>query len=423
MTRPARSLLNKHSKTCSLVLDGSQVKARLIAERIETKTPVHVDWLRFTCLLRNAPTPPVEVLFPEPVVSTLENPLSRFEEENGSYEKQRFARLMRKLTELPDSDYSPSAQAFTLAKRVCEILGDDFVVDVELRKGHDFYKHRWSIERNGVEVGWVGFLASGESPRQQAQAKTLHVNLYGSACTFARHGWRDHMADLVDDVGGVITRCDLALDFFDGLLGGMRRVKADYQNGLCDVNGKRPKCNMVGDWTDGPVEGKGRSFYIGSKEAGKQTNLYEKGHQLFGEKDSSGWIRAELRYGNKLRVLPSDMLRRPADHFAGASEWHAALIAEANASAIPQPVPCEKQLAIQTVEAEVTRVIRWVATTAGQSLALFVKYATLDQFAAMVDGLGKPGRLRKFNNHEIASAFNAAAGRVLKGASAGHAFA
>jgi len=158
------------------------------------------------------------------------------------------------------------------------------------------------------------------------------------------------------------------------------------------------------------------------KPASKPTST-KKAISYSGRKTPSGWIRAELRYGNKLRVLPSDMLRRPADHFAGASEWHAALLAEANALAIPQPVPCEKQLAIQTVEAEVTRVIRWVATTAGQSLALFVKYATLDQFAAMVDGLGKPGRLRKFNNHEIASAFNAAAGLVLKGASAGHAFA
>lgn len=423
MTRPARSLLNKHSKTCSLVLEGSEVKARLIAERVETKTPVHVDWLRFTCLLRNAPTPPAEVLFPEPVVSTLENPLSRHEEENGSYEKQRFALFMRRLSAIPDPDFSPSAQAFMLASRVACILGDDFLVCHELRKGHDFYKHRWSIERNGVEVGWVGFLASGESPRQQAQAKTIHVNLYGSACTFARHGWRDCLADLVDDVAGVITRCDLALDFFDGLDGGMKRVKADYENGLCDVMGKRPKCNMVGNWTDGPVEGKGRSFYIGSKEAGKQTNLYEKGHQLFGETDATGWIRAELRYGNKMRVLNTDMLRRPADYFAGASDWHAALLREAEAQATPQAVPCEKQLAAQTVEAEVARVVRWAHSTAGQTLALFFKYCTTEQFAAVVEARALPGRLRRFSHHEIASAFKGAANRVLKAASAGHAFA
>jgi len=410
MTRPSRSVLNKHSKTCSLVLDGNEVKARLIAERIESSTPVHVDWVRFTCLLRNARLPSVDSLFPAPI---------RWSDE--AQQADRLASLRRILSTFPDADFSPSAQALELAERVCETLGDTFTVAPEVRKGHDFYRFRWSIERNGQEVGWVGYLASGESPRQQAQSKTMHVNLYGTACTFAQAGWRDHLANLVDDMAGTLTRCDLALDFFDGIKGGMARVLADYQGGLCDVGGKRPKCNMVGDWSDGGR--KGRSFYIGSKEAGKQTNVYEKGAQLFGEKDATNWMRAELRYGNKLRHLSSDMLRRPADYFAGASDWHAALLREANATALPQPVPCNRDLPAQTVEAEVTRVMRWANTTAGQTLALFFKYCTSEQFAAVVEHRDLPGRLRRFNHHEIASAFSRAANRVLKGAGAGHAMA
>ena len=62
---------------------------------------------------------------------------------------------------------------------------------------------------------------------------------------------------------------------------------------------------MVGDWANGHA----RSFYIGSKEAGKQTNIYEKGDQLFGVETGSKWLRIELRYGNKLRVLSPEMLR------------------------------------------------------------------------------------------------------------------
>lgn len=65
---------------------------------------------------------------------------------------------------------------------------------------------------------------------------------------------------------------------------------------------------MIGDWSANPQDG--RSFYFGSKEAGKQTNAYEKGHQLFGFEAGSKWLRIELRYGNKLRVLPVDMVRR-----------------------------------------------------------------------------------------------------------------
>ncbi|MBS0497311.1 MAG: replication initiation factor domain-containing protein [Proteobacteria bacterium] len=418
MTRPARSVLNKHSQNCSLVLEGSEVKARLIAERVETNTPVHVDWIRFTCQLRNAPAPDVETLFPSPVLSSLENPLSVHEEENGSYEKLAFARLMRQLQQLPDSDFAPSAQAMQLAREVCETLGDGFSVASELRKGHDFYKHRWSIERNGIEVGWVGFLASGDSPRQSAQSKTIHVNLYGSACTFAKHGWRDLLANVIDDAKGVITRCDLALDFFDGLSGGMKRVESDYLSGLCDVMGKRPKCNMVGDWCNG----KSRSFYIGSKEAGKQTNLYEKGHQLFGEKDASGWIRAELRYGNKLRVLSSDMLRRPQDYFSGASDWHAALLREAGAMALPEPVSCVPRLASETIEAEVTKNVRWLRDVAAPSLSLAFQHLGENSFLELVMGKGLPGRLRRFSLSEIKRAYGNAHNRVSKSECAGHAF-
>lgn len=421
MTRPARSLLNKHSGTCSLVLDGGEIKARLQAERIRSAVPVHVDWVRFTCFLRNAPMPDADVLFPPPVVSTLDNPLSRHEEENGSYEKQRFAAFLRKLHDLPDSDFSPGAQAFGLAEKVCEILGDGFMVAREVRKGHDFYKHRWSIERNGVEVGWVGYLASGDSPRQRAQSKTMHVNLYGTACTFADHGWRDRIADLVDDVGGKLTRCDLALDFFDGLDGGMARIKTEYEAGLMDVGGRRPKCNMVGDWSDGGK--KGRSFYIGSKEAGKQTNVYEKGAQLFGEKDATGWMRAELRYGNKLRHLSTDMLRRPADFFAGASEWHAALMREVQAHVIPERVPCTGRLAEETIEAEVTRNVRWLRDVAAPSLALAFQYLGVEEFISLVEHQQIPGRLRRFTKTEIARTYSRAHSRTRKGAGAGHATA
>jgi phage replication initiation protein len=81
--------------------------------------------------------------------------------------------------------------------------------------------------------------------------------------------------------------------------GGMERVESDYRNGLMNSQGKRLSCNVVGDWPNS----RARSFYVGSKEAGKQTNVYEKGNQLFGPKDDSPWVRVELRYGNKLRPL------------------------------------------------------------------------------------------------------------------------
>ena len=391
MTRPRKT---------DLVLDGNEVKLRLTAERRETGTPVHVDWVRFTVQLKNAPIPDVETLFP---LNQDIEPISAW---SLDAMQQRTSKLARILRELPDSDFAASAQAKTLAEEVCEALGPDFSVFPELRKGHDFYRFRWSIVRNDVECGWVGFLSSGDSPRQHAQAKTIHANVYGSACTFAHPGFNQRLASIVERTDAKLTRVDLALDFFDGIAGGLDRIRADYMAGAMNHWGRKPSCNLVGDWCNG----RARSFYFGSKEAGKQTNVYEKGHQLYGADSSSMWQRVELRYGNKLRELPADMLRRPADFFAGASDWHSLILAEAQAQATPEPIKTLPRLAAETVSAEVSRVLRWARNTAGPSLAFLVKHATEEQLISVCEHQKLPGRLQRFGEGELETA----ASRLIK---------
>lgn len=390
MTRPSKN---------SLVLDGSEVKFRLEAERLQSKSAVHVDWVRFTTLLRNAPALPVDVLFPLPDPNV-----------NVWDADFRTANHLKILRELPNCEFDASAQAFMLASDMVVALGSAFKVGSVVKKGHDFYKYRWPIERFDIECGWVGFLSSGDSPRQQAQAGTIHCNLFGAACTFADAGWRERIANIIDDCEGKLTRCDLALDFFDGFPGGIKRVVEDYENGLCNVSGKRLKCNQVGDWTQHSQGA--RSFYFGSKEAGKQTNVYEKGDQLFGVESGSKWLRAELRYGNKLRVLPVDMLRRPADFFAGASDWHRLVLAIADDSIRPEIVLCDKRLPIETVEAECARNLRWTLKTAAPSVAACLEYLGLDEVMAMFTNHKAPGRLQKFSPSELTRSFTAAFGRM-----------
>lgn len=381
MTRPS-----------SLVLEGNEVKLRLEAERLHTCSPVHVDWLRFTVNLRHAPIPTVEHLFPAP-----ESDADYLGTANESDRRRRD--LVRLLRDLPDPDFAASTQALELANNVCEILGEGFAVDPEIKKGHDFYRHRWSITRAGVECGWVGYLASGDSPRQQAQARTLHCNLYGNACTFARPGWPEAMADYLEDHRALITRCDLALDFFAGITGGMDRVAADYDAGLMDHLGHRPEHNCVGAWRPGGV---GRSFYFGSKAAGKQTNVYDKGVQLYGKQDATGWQRIELRYGNQKRLLPIDMLRRPADFFAGASQWHADMLAEHGAVAEPEPIKTEPRLPLETLQAECTRNARWFFSTAGKSAALAFLCMDQEVLASFIENCAElPRRLSKFSREEV----------------------
>lgn len=389
------------AKKTDLVLDGNEVKLRLTAERQKTKQVVHVDWVRFTCNLRTAPTPTIDTLFPLFDGARWSDDIPHIE---------RAKRLADALRDMPDADFAASAQAKALAEQVCQALGPDFSVYPEIRKGHDFYRFRWSIVRNETECGWVGYLASGESPRQNAQAKTIHCNLYGTACTFADHGFNHRLATIVDSTAATITRVDLALDFFDGFTGGLDRVQSDYKAGLMDHHGKQPKCNQVGDWCNG----RARSFYFGSKEAGKQTNVYEKGHQLFGPKDDSPWIRAELRYGNKLRVLESDILRYPANFFAGASEWHSNMLREAGSQATPQPVRTTSRLAAETICAEVKRNVQWLMDTAAPSIALCFQHLGNTKFIEEILMNKKaPGRLQKFSQGEIAGAFDRAFSRVL----------
>lgn len=379
------------AKKSDLVLDGREVAFRLKAERQESKGLVHVDWVRFTVRVKQ-------------------------QAYRAAWCTDLPERLENLLSELPDAEWAISVQAQALADEAAQALGPDFTVAQEVRKGHDFYRFRWSIERNGTECGWVGYLASGDSPRQQAQATTMHVNLYGTACTFAQSGFNHRVADLVRKRDGVLTRVDLALDYFDGLSGGMERVKSDYMAGLMDHYGNRPKCNLVGDWCNG----RARSFYFGSKEAGKQTNVYEKGHQLFGPKDDSPWMRVELRYGNKLRVLDPNMLNRPDDFFAGASDWHAAMLREAGATVAPEPVTTKPRLAAESILAEVKRNVRWLRDTAAPSLALAFQHLKDFTFLDLVTHQKLPGRLGKFTETEISDAYRKAFAS-LKGSSTGRA--
>lgn len=374
-----------------LVVDGSEIKLRLEADRVDSASPVHVDWLRFTVLLRNAAmVDQVDALWDLPVKL-----------DSIWDEKYRMNQLISALRKLPDSEFAPSVQAAEFCREVCDALGPDFLPAAEPAKGHDFYRYRLPILRGGSEVGWIGFLSSGDSPRQSAQARTMHCNLYGHACTFAGPGWRDRMADLIDKRSGTLTRCDLALDYFDGLPRGMAGVVDDFDAGLCDVRGHRPKYNQLGRWGSDAGE---RSFYMGSKEGGKQTNVYEKGHQLFGAKSGNPWIRIELRYGNKLRVLPSEMLRRPGDFFAGASDWHESKLREFREVVSAEKITVKPRLQLETVDAEVSRLIRWAKSTAGPTISTLWTHAG-ESFLEFVFAGRRPGRVGHFKESDIAASF------------------
>lgn len=385
------------TKQSALVLEGREIKVRLMAERAARGSFVHIDWLRVTFQLRNCPAPSVDVLFPKHI----QDPTDLY---FGSGQRADLEKVTQShLIELNDEERFVADRAYELGRQIAANLGQDFSIESQLLPGRDFYKYRYTLSRRGYPVGWVGFLSASNGKYRSSQDKTVHLNLEGMGCTFAQHGWREKMADFIDEHGGLITRADLALDFFDGLKGGFDRVKADFLSGAMDCHGRRPAGRANEDLNE---KSKGSSFYIGTRESGKLTNAYEKGKQLFGCEDDSNWWRVELRYGNQKRVLPSDLLRRSEDFFAGASDWHSAILAEHGAQHQAQPIKCTERLQQQTIDAEVSRIVRWFMETAAPAALLAFQYLpekVLHELFA--EGRMLPTRLRKFDRDEVTDRF------------------
>lgn len=390
------------TRPTNLVLEGSTVKVRCEQRRVEAGSVCVLDWVRFTVDRSTVTLAPLWDSLPPVKLDSIWD---------EGYRLRKFMEVMEEIRAESGGEAEAIEQANALATEVAAALGPQFKLG-ELSKGHDFYKHRIPLLLNDAEVGSVMCWSSSQSPRQLGQVNTLNVNIHGTACTFASPGWEARIHAIGHGKGARLTTAHLAVDFFEGLPRGIEGVYEDYLLGVWDHLGKRPKIGDV-NW----LQGHSRSLYLGSKEAGKQTNVYEKGDQLYGHDEAVArgvkWSRIELRYGNKLRHLDWDMLLRPADFFAGASAAHDEYLRMAVQQAgrldsvDGENVPCHRADAPMTVEAEVARVVRWARFTAGAAISVLYNYMKYEQLSSMLDEGGIPRRLRKFSSAQIASAFQA----------------
>lgn len=110
------------------------------------------------------------------------------------------------------------------------------------------------------------------------------------------------------------------------------------------------------------------------------------------------------------------MLDKPAEFFAGASDWHASMLAQASQQVFEaRAVPCEPAAAPMTVEAEAYRNLNWLFRTAGASVAAAFKHLTETEFVQLVDRADVPGRLGRFKHDEVARGYSAACRRFFDG--------
>jgi phage replication initiation protein len=73
-------------------------------------------------------------------------------------------------------------------------------------------------------------------------------------------------------------------------------------------------CSQAGNWI--APDGTGRTLYIGKAKNGKMLRVYEKGRQL--GCPTSEWVRWEVQFTNRDRVIPIESLTSPAEFARGA---------------------------------------------------------------------------------------------------------
>jgi phage replication initiation protein len=184
----------------------------------------------------------------------------------------------------------------------------------------------------------------------ESQRGTVLLSINGEGC--ARVGSWLRVHDFIKQHGGKITRCDVCADDHNSRLLSIRKALNAYRCGAFVNGGRPPKAELIDDLGSRA----GRTFYVGSRAGGKLARIYEKGKQL-GDK-ASRWIRGEVEFHNKDRVIPLDILLDPVRYLAGSFPYFAAM------SFIVEKIRTVKAVA----DASVAAVTRWLKEAGGAAL-------------------------------------------------------
>lgn len=400
------------------IMDGSKVKWTL--EQVEQSNPdrVRVDWLRFTI--------PVDKLVQHVERFEQVGACGRSVDDLWSWVAHHKASVHEAIhysgllpEQLRNQAVLTDACEFYVTPRALACLGNASLSRVvrhadgspmfQFLSGHyaedsgmDFYAARSPVIFEGAVVGYV--LAGGKSVNQH---NTVHFNLFGSACLHFGPDQLRAIADWVDQLGGWITRADLALDVWQGL--DVVDVQRAWFDGAFDVRGKRPSQREHGAWSSGHS----RTFEVGSRGTGKLLRAYEKGDELFGHEVADPWVRLEVEFRNNHRVLETDILRRPADFFAGAYPYLADYLASLDLGVSAARIPTHAQMGDKTALAAVERVVRWLNNTAGPVLSAVWNQGG-DIVAQVIEATQhRPARrLRGFSRESIVRAFDQVAASI-----------
>lgn len=198
--------------------------------------------------------------------------------------------------------FDPQRQSLAvLFQELFDVLGRRFGPAVKRKKGFIGYEESYDLGHSAAIFG-IG----GESQNGRAI-----VSMSGVSCSLVKDWQRvvDYFQDCRD---ARITRWDGAVDDYSGVHS-VDWAEGQYLAGNFTAGGNKPKCKNYGNWTD--PDGTGRSFEVGKRKNGKRIQIYEKGQQLGALWHP--WVRWEVELHNKDRVIPWDVLLKPAHYVVG----------------------------------------------------------------------------------------------------------
>jgi len=193
--------------------------------------------------------------------------------------------------------------------RASMVLADIFgfgITEKAKHSGGRFYDSCWLMGTDNAQYGRVHF---------GGQNNTMLIEVTATGCNAASDGWESRLYNFIlQAVRPKITRIDIAKDFFQGEYT-PEQAKADRLAGKFTNHNMMPDGESVGtDWESN--NGKGKTYYVGSRESSKYVRVYEKGKQL-GDKESQ-WVRFEIEFKAKDIVIPFEVLTVPGEYFGGA---------------------------------------------------------------------------------------------------------
>lgn len=217
----------------------------------------------------------------------------------------------------------------------------------------ELHAKRWQFYRSsavvvnadGELVGKIGMDGNGD---------TVCISLTGAACKHVRN-WH-YVKAQVEALNGRISRCDVAYDDYDGLLGSVRDHELQARLQAFKSDGRPPSTKFLDDHG----HGSGSTLYVGQK-GHKQLCIYEKGKQL--GVHESPWVRYEARLYGKHCEVPTSVLVEPLSFLRGSYDYMNLLLAR-----VVDGIASVVEYTQRAVEATGEAVVRWAKRQVGPTL-------------------------------------------------------